>query len=236
MGGLLIVTRIRVVIALMLVTLGVAAAAPAAAAAAPRDSSLDVVSPHAYQVFQRIDGRGDILVTGRMIGLGRSLEVRWGEEPWAPFECGRDGTFSLRLGARRAGQATLVVRSASHPDVVVSREYVGVGDIYVVAGQSNASGRGSALASYSHPVLRAALFGNDDRWKDLADPVDDATGQVDRVSADPGAGGSVWPRVATELMAAEGVPVAFVPCAKIGTPIRKWAEEAAAPHARSIEP
>ena len=86
---------------------------------------------------------------------------------------------------------------------------------------------------YTHPVLRAALFGNDDRWAELLDPVDRAAGQVDRVSADPGAGGSVWPLVATELMATEGVPVAFVPCAKIGTNIRRWTEDAAAPHARS---
>jgi hypothetical protein len=217
----------------MLVTLVLAAAAPAAHAVALPDASLHLFSPRAHQVFQRVDGRGDILVAGRLVGLGRRLEVRWGDEPWAPFVCGRDGAFALHLADRRPGQATLEVRSAARPDVVVSREYVGVGDIYVLAGQSNASGRGSALNSYSHPVLKAALFGNDDRWKDLTDPVDSDAGQVDRVSADPGAGGSVWPLVATELMAAENVPLAFVPCAKIGTPIRKWAEDAAAPRARS---
>src|SRR5450759_3611507 len=39
-----------------------------------------------------------------------------------------DGAFSLRLGARPAGQPTLQVRSASRHDVVMSRRYVGVGD------------------------------------------------------------------------------------------------------------
>jgi hypothetical protein len=160
------------------------------------------------------------------------VQVRWGNGKWAPFACRPDGSFVLRLRGCRAGQATLQVRSASRPDVVVSRRYIGVGDIYVIAGQSNASGRGMVLNAYAHPTLRAALFGNDDRWKNLRDPVDDAAGQIDHVSAELGAAGSVWPLLATELMAAEKVPVAFVPCAKAGSRISRWGEAAAAPHSR----
>ena len=211
-------------------TLVVAVAAPAASAAAAPKPSLHLGSPHSYQVFQRDDlDEADIVVSGRAVGLGRHLEVRWGNEPWTPFVCRADGAFALRLGARPPGQATLKVRSASRHDVVISRPYVGVGDIYVVAGQSNASGRGTSPNRYTHPVLTAVLFGNDDRWKELLDPVDGAAGQVDRVSADPLAGGSVWPLLATKLMAAEGVPVAFVPCAKGSTPIRMWVADAATP-------
>jgi len=228
------VNRTRTVLAVALATLVAAAAAPAASAAGQLDPSLSLVSPRPYQVFQRgADGYGDILVAGRAVGLGSDLEARWGDEPWAPFAGRPDGAFALRLGARLPGQATLQVRGATRPDIVVSCEYVGVGDIYVVAGQSNASGRGAFPSSYSHPVFRAALFGNDDRWKDLTDPVDSAAGQVDRVSVEGGAGGSVWPLLATELMAAEAVPVAFVPCAKSGTRIARWVENAAAPHSRS---
>jgi hypothetical protein len=218
--------------AFALVLLVVALAAPAASAAEAPKRSLRLVSPRSHQVFQRdhLDS-ADILVSGRAVGLGRHLEVRWGSEPWRPFLCRADGVFALRLDARPVGQATLTVRSASRHGVVISRRYVGVGDIYVIAGQSNASGRGAHTAS-AHPALRAALFGNDDRWRGLSDPVDDATGQVDRVSADPRAGGSVWPLLATELMAAEGVPLAFVPCAKGTTPIRSWVKDAAAPRSR----
>ena len=91
----------------------------------------------------------------------------------------------------------------------------------MIAGQSNASGRSPNLFSYSSPTLRAAMFGNDDRWKDLRDPVDSAKGQVDGVSQDNCAGGSVWPDVATTLFARTGVPVAFVPCARTSTPIAR---------------
>jgi hypothetical protein len=77
-GRPLLVTRMKTALACAFVTLVVPAAAPAAPAAGPRDSSLRLVSPHRYQVFQR-----------------------------------GDGAFSLRLGARLAGQATPRVRSAS---------------------------------------------------------------------------------------------------------------------------
>ncbi len=207
-----------------------AVVAPATSAAAAPRSSLHLVSPHSYQVFQRDTGdQADIVVSGRAVGLGRELEVRWGDEPWTPIACRADGTFAAKLAGRAAGQATFWVRSAARHDVVISRPYVGIGDIYVIAGQSNASGRGTSPNWYTHPVLAATLFGNDDRWKELLDPVDAAAGQVDRVSADPQAGGSVWPLLATRLMAAEGVPVAFVPCAKGTTPIKRWVKDAVAP-------
>ncbi len=230
----MLVQRMKTAFALALVTLVLAAAAPAAlAAAGPQDAALLLSLPHSYQVFQRDENdRGVILVAGRAVGLGTHLEVRWGNEPWVPLTCRPDGAFALRLGARAAGQATLQVRSASRHDVVISRQYVGIGDIYVVAGQSNASGRGTSPNWYTSPVFRAALYGNDDRWKELNDPVDSVVGQVDPVSADPQAGGSVWPLLATELMAAETVPVAFVPCAKGTTPIWRWEENPAAPHSR----
>ena len=145
-----------------------------------------------------------------------------------------DGAFALRLGARPAGQETLQVRSASRdPTSSSAAAYVGIGDIYVVAGQSNASGRGTSPNWYTHPVLQAPRSSATTiAGRSSSTPVDDAAGQVDRVSADPLAGGSVWPLLATELMAAEDVPVAFVPCAKGTTSIRLWMEDAAAPHSR----
>jgi len=71
-------------------------------------------------------------------------------------------------------------------------------------------------------VLRAGLFGNDYRWKELRDPVDSPVRQRDRVSRDVLAHGSVWPLVAGSVMAAEPVPVAFVPCALGTTSIYVW--------------
>lgn len=96
-------------------------------------------------------------------------------------------------------------------------------DIFIVAGQSNASGRGTNNQSYSHATLSAGLFGNDYVWKNLADPTDSATGQIDTVSSDgAAAAGSLWPLLATLIMSDQNATVAFVPCAKGGTSITAW--------------
>lgn len=211
---------------MLLVALLAAAVLALPAAAAP---SLVVTSPRPYQVVQRgSTGRAGIVVTGRRTGFKGPFEIRWGQAPWSTAYCAGDGSFKLRLPARPAGQAALAVRGALRHDVYLTIGRVGIGDIYVIAGQSNASGRGSSPSHYSHPTFKASLFGNDDRWGNLADPTDSASGQVDTVSKDIYAAGSVWPLLATQLMAAENVPVAFVPCAREGTTILKWQKDGSA--------
>ncbi len=196
-----------------------AAAVQSVAVASP---GMVILTPRAWQVVQRdSSGRADIAVSGRCVGLGGKVRVSWGGHHVTAW-CDRAGRFNARLRNMPGGQATLRVRSARKPGVACSRRDVGVGDIYVIAGQSNASGRSPYRFSYSSPTLRAAMFGNDYRWQELRDPVDSPVGQVDTVSKDNRPGGSVWPEVATALLARTGVPVAFVPCARISTPIARW--------------
>lgn len=92
----------------------------------------------------------------------------------------------------------------------------------MIAGQSNASGRGTNNQAYSHASLKAAIFKNNYIWDDLLDPTDILTGQLDVVSQDAAAAGSPWPLLATAIMADQGVPVAFVPTAKGSTTIQNW--------------
>jgi hypothetical protein len=219
----------RIALGGVLVTALVAAVSCAAPAEAltPR---IALETPRAYQTAQRDgDGLGSILVSGRRLGFPGPVEIRWGSGAWVTAHCSGDGQFSLRLRALPAGQATLFVRSALRHDVVVRRPSVGIGDIYIVAGQSNACGLGITMNRYVHATLKACLFGNDDRWRELKDPTDSASGQVDAVSADQHAAGSVWPLLATELMAAGDVPVAFVPCARGSTLLSQWERDDARP-------
>lgn len=99
---------------------------------------------------------------------------------------------------------------------------VSVGDIFAIAGQSNASGRATNNQTYNSATLFGAMFGNDYAWKQLADPTDSNAGQVDAVSSETGTRGSIWPIIADSIAANQGVPVAIVPCSKGGTDITQW--------------
>ena len=188
-------------------------------------SRIALRSPHAWQVVQRgPDGTGDLVVSGRLIGEGGCVRVAWGRRRLL-VRCDRSGRFVARLNDLPPGQAALRVWSTRRPAVTRRRENIAVGDIYVIAGQSNASGRSRHRFAYESTTWRAALFGNDYRWQELRDPVDSPDGQVDGVSRDGNAGGSVWPEVATVLLAEEGVPTAFVPCARSSTSISLWSPQ-----------
>jgi hypothetical protein len=201
-----------------------ASVAQSVAVATPR---IVVRSPRAWQVVQRdAGGRADMVVSGRCLGLRGRVRVAWGGRR-TTVRCDRAGYFTALLEQVTTGQGALRVRSAQHPEVVCSVQDVGVGDIYVIAGQSNASGRSLELFSCPSTTIRATMFGNDYRWQELRDPVDSPVGQVDRVSTDNRAAGSVWPEVAGELLARTGVPVAFVPCARTSTPIARWMPDVA---------
>lgn len=184
--------------------------------------TIAITTPVSYQVFQR-DGSnvGDIAITGTYTGSPTAIEARFNGGAWATIDASpAAGSYSGTLSNQAPGQGTLEVRFTNETDTTSSRTLVGVGDIFVCAGQSNMSGRGTSNQSYSHATLKACLFGNDYTWKELSDPYDSATSQTDAVSSDAGVvAGSFIPLLATELMALTGVPVAFIPCAKGATGI-----------------
>lgn len=98
-------------------------------------------------------------------------------------------------------------------------------DTFIIAGQSNGSGRGTNSQVWSPGLGFPALnFANDYTLKALADPYDSPSGQIDTVSSDtsPAAAGSVWPLVANSFLANVRKRVLFVPCAKGGVSITSW--------------
>jgi hypothetical protein len=190
-----------------------------------------VAEPSVYQVFQRdAAGEATIRIQGFYHGPPQPIEAAWGAGDWQVIDPAPSDHFAGGLTKQPAGQAPLRVRIQGQPDSEFVVAYVGVGDVFAVWGQSNGSGRGVNNQSYSHPTLKAALFGNDWQWSDLKDPTDRNTGQVDLVSSDVDHGmGSVWPLVATRLMAELNIPVAFVPCTKGAAGFPAWSPVAADP-------
>lgn len=184
-------------------------------------NELTLTSPVAFQVVQRHGGAGDIPIAGATSVAG-TIEARFNGGAWQVIATVSTGEFSGVLANQSQGQGNVEVRLAEAPDAVISVAPIGVGDVFVVAGQSNASGRGTNAQVVAHPTLKAGMFGNDYVWHELSDPADSNANRLDEVSIDLEAAGSVWPLVATHLMNARNVPVAFVPAARGGSSISDW--------------
>lgn len=187
-------------------------------------NGIAITTPDAYEVFQRNgSNQANITIIGTYTGTPTAIEASWNGGAYATIVASpTGGSFTGTLSNQTGGQGTLSVRFVNDTGTSASISDVGVGDVYVIAGQSNASGKGTNNQAYSHATLKATLFGNDDVWKNLVDPVDSNSGQIDSVSSDTGAGGSVWPLLATYILADQSVPVAFVPAPKGGTSITQW--------------
>jgi len=183
-----------------------------------------MTSPKDYQIFQR-DGsnQANIIISGTT-AYSDSVEARWGSSgSWTTLRTA-GGTFLDTLFNQSAGQKTLYVRGKHTIDATDSAQYVGVGDNFVIAGQSNAVGQSPLYQTWTHPTLKAGLFGNDYQWHILTDPTDINTNQVDAVSndGDGNSKGSIWPIIADSIMANYGIPVGLIPCAAGGTRIEEW--------------
>jgi hypothetical protein len=200
---------------------GLILAAGGAAGVYPFDSAVeatpDLLSPVSYQVAQGTT----INITGSMKYAASNVEASFNGGAYADIATAARGVFSGTLSAQTPGQGALTIR-AKTGGATASKSLIGLGDVFVIAGQSNASGRGTNNQAYSHVTLKAGLYGNDYVWHDLTDPTDSVTGQIDTVSSDAIAAGSIWPLVATSYMAARSAPCEFVPCAKGGSSITDW--------------
>jgi hypothetical protein len=185
-------------------------------------NTVTIDSPTAYQVFQRnSSNQANIAVEGTYTGSPTGIEARWNESAWVAMTAG-GGIWNGTLNDQVGGQGTLEVRFTNDNTISASAAYVGVGDIFVIAGQSNAVGHLNNPQAYSHPTLKACRFGNDYEWGELLEPVDDNTGQIDLVSFNNAGPGAYWMLLATLYMADQNVPIAFVPCATDGIEILYW--------------
>ncbi len=191
--------------------------------------SINIISPSSYQVIQRNgSNQASIAITGTYGGTPTSIEASWNGGVYATIVTSPSGgIFSGTLLNQNAGQGTLTVRFTNDTSISNSKSYVGIGDIFIVAGQSNAMGAGTNNQAYSNPTYKATMFGNDDQWKELVDPLDDYTNQVDLVSRDAPAdgatiGGTIYMQIATRFLASQNVPIAFVPAARGATAISQW--------------
>lgn len=189
-------------------------------------ASLNLISPLDYQVFQRqTPASGKIVVEivldttarGTLTNLEK-LEARLtggvpSEPPaWQPLPFdNRVRHFRAELAAPAGGWYRLDVRLTGGGTNVAEAtvEHVGVGDIFVIAGQSNAANHGEEKQQAKNPLV--VEFGNG-RWQPAADPEPGASGKK----------GSFLPAFGDAMAAQFKVPIGLVAVAEGSTSVREW--------------
>jgi hypothetical protein len=94
--------------------------------------------------------------------------------------------------------------------------------LFILAGQSNMSGWGEVPLNQTVD-RRIYLFGNDYRWREAIEPIDDGYLQVDKISEDRGRGFGPSLAFATALLQYDPqLAIGLIPCAKSASGIIEW--------------
>jgi len=196
------------------------AAQPADPLARPQ---FDVFCPSPYQVFQRQSkDQGFIRVSGRTDGAGDHVDVRitgsspkgalagqWRRVPSDPSGYGFFDDVSTPAG----GWYMLEVRD-THADKsarVIKIPDVGVGEVFVGAGQSNSTNFGQTKTTPKSGMVSAF---NGASWSLAADPMPGAN--------DKSGGGSFWPTFGDAMYDRFHVPIGIAVTGQGGTSVGSW--------------
>jgi Carbohydrate esterase, sialic acid-specific acetylesterase len=185
-------------------------------------AELSLQSPLDFQVFQRAEAdKGVIKVRGdteaeaphwqyRLAGRGRegaAVDETWRDFPAPP----QNGAFDFSITASAGGWYRLEVRAVKDGQSLLDAavEHVGVGEVFLVAGQSNAGNYGAE----KQQVRSGNVSSFDGRkWMIADDPQPGAGGE----------GGSFMPAFGDGMAERFHVPIGLVPVAAGGTSVRAW--------------
>jgi hypothetical protein len=182
--------------------------------------NLTLTSPLDYQVIQRrTRKKGSLSIKGQFAGgqakkltVEARLVVSTRPSKWRALRVSdRDQTFEGQWSVPAGGWHRLEVRAVSGRDTVAETavEHVGVGEIFVIAGQSNSANHG-AEKQIPRTGLVAAFDGQ--HWQLANDPQPGASGQ----------GGSFIPAFGDAIAEHFQVPVGIVACGVGATSVREW--------------
>ncbi len=155
-------------------------------------------------------------------------------QPWTPCDHqtgdGISGAWDAQLTLPQGGpyriETSLDAVSAASGDHWMFRGdirvHVGVGDVFCMAGQSNAAGYAKGYA-FDPPDVRVHLQRNSGRWDMAAHPMNDATDAADCVNAPMGiTGTSPFLSFGRRYADYTGLPVGLIQTAQGGSPMKRW--------------
>lgn len=203
----------------LLLTLVVAPQLAHGAPPEPGSAALRVVRPVEWAVVQRhsrVEGVVPVEVCASLSAAG-AIEGRVALAADAPWQLlARDGeTFTGLIAAPAGGWHRLEVRAVVEAVVVgeATVERVGVGEVFVVAGQSNSANHGEERLVPA--TIRVASLDPLGAWRVAVDPQPGASGD----------GGSFLPALGDRLEAEFKVPIGLVACGIGATSVREWLPE-----------
>jgi eukaryotic-like serine/threonine-protein kinase len=187
------------------------------------DADLSLQSPLDYQVFQRYSRyRGQIALRGKVKPACDKVEVRLtgtsleGALPgkWQAVPIDKaNRTFDTTVPTPAGGWYKAEVRAMQGDRVAAETvvDHVGIGEVFVIAGQSNATNCGEEQLKPQSEMV-ATFDGS--TWQPADDPqpgVHDKTG-----------GGSCWPPFGDALVEKYKVPVGVVSVGHSGSSVKQW--------------
>ena len=199
-----------------------------------------------WQIFQQNDaGLAEISLTGRWVihpdqkPRKLTVHVRLVREEgyeaitaglcWTRAATRKDGTWQATLrDVPRGGlyRIETVLQHNEDPIEWACRgdmvHHIGVGDIWVVTGQSNAAGYGKTPVE-DGPELGLHMFAADGRWKLAVHPLGDSTRTIYPANREgANASHSPWLAFARRLKQARGYPIGIIPASLGGSPMSAW--------------
>jgi Carbohydrate esterase, sialic acid-specific acetylesterase len=182
-------------------------------------ADLTLTEPLDYQVVQRSSqGKGRINITGELsedVAAGAAVQVRVVQDseqtPWLQVDSLKDRKIIASLEAPAGGWWRLEVQVVHSQKQLAlgSVAHVGVGEVFVIAGQSNSANHGEEKQTTKSQ--RVASFDGQE-WRIADDPQPGASGR----------GGSFVPAFADAVVAKENVPVGIIACGIGATSVREW--------------
>jgi predicted phosphodiesterase len=184
------------------------------------DFTFKVEAPVQYQVIQRSDQNyawvdvqvaapeknlSKIQLEHRFIINGKTGTWKKADGEW------KDGNFVTRLRVPIGGWHTLEVRDSRTPDHRSQVVQFGVGEVFVVAGQSNSGNYGEVKQTTRTGLVSTFDFDNN-KWQMAIDPQPGAGGR----------GGSIMPLLGDLLVREFEMPIGIIAYGQGGTSVREW--------------
>lgn len=200
-----------------------------------------ITNIHDHMVFQQQDGAADITVRGFIdcaqgegvvyAGLRREENNTWAV-PWQKAVRSGD-TYTVTLHAPAGGPYTLRTKLGGENETGLGggngevRFHLGVGDLWVIAGQSNATGFGQTPASDT-PDPRLKLFSLGRTWRDATHPLSDGGNYPFTVVEEWClTGNSAFVSFGNAVVREINCPVGLLQTAQGGAELASWADDGA---------